>query len=184
MKFRLAYETRLTLLALMTGLPALLVALFLLWTGGYGARVYWTVGVLLGGFWWACAFALRERVARPLRTLSNLLAALREEDFSIRAQSARPDDALGEVFQEASSLSRTLREQRLGALEATALLRAVMAEIDVAVFTFDGEQRLAAGEPCRRAASGAGRRGSCWEPRPGSWGWRSFWKGRARARCR
>ncbi len=142
MKFRLAYETRLTLLALMTGLPALLVALFLLWTGGYGARVYWTVGVLLGGFWWACAFALRERVVRPLRTLSNMLAALREEDFSIRAHSARPDDALGEVFQEASSLSRTLREQRLGALEATALLRAVMAEIDVALFTFDGEQRL------------------------------------------
>lgn len=142
MKFRLAYETRLTLLALMTGLPALLVALFLLWRGGYGARAYWTTAVLLGGFWWFCAYALRERVVRPLRTLSNMLAALKEEDFSIRAHSARPDDALGEVFQEASSLSRTLREQRLGALEATALLRAVMAEIDVALFTFDGEQRL------------------------------------------
>ena len=142
MKLRLAYETRLTLLALMTGLPAIVVALFLLWTGGYGAKVFWTAVVLLGGFWWVCAYALRERVIRPLRTLSNMLAALREEDFSIRAQSARPDDALGEVFQEASSLSRTLREQRLGALEATALLRGVMAEIDVAVFTFDGEQRL------------------------------------------
>lgn len=142
MKFRLAYETRLTLLALLSGLPALLVALFLLWTGGYGAKIFWTAAAVLGGFWWACAYALRQRVTRPLRTLSNMLAALREEDFSIRAQSARPDDALGEVFQEASSLSRTLREQRLGALEATALLRAVMAEIDVAVFTFDGEQRL------------------------------------------
>ena len=143
MRLRPAYETRLTLLALLSGLPTLLVALFLLWTGGYGgARVFWTAAVLLGGFWWACAYALRQRVTRPLRTLSNMLAALREEDFSIRAQSARPDDALGEVFQEASSLSRTLREQRLGALEATALLRAVMAEIDVAVFTFDGEQRL------------------------------------------
>jgi two-component system, NtrC family, nitrogen regulation sensor histidine kinase NtrY len=142
MKLRLAYETRLTLLALMTGLPALLIAIFLLWKGGYGAMTFGTVVVLLGGFWWACAYAVRERVIRPLRTLSNMLAALREEDFSIRAQSTRPDDALGEVFQEASSLSRTLREQRLGALEATALLRGVMAEIDVAVFTFDGEQRL------------------------------------------
>jgi two-component system nitrogen regulation sensor histidine kinase NtrY len=142
MKFRPAYETRLTLLALLSGLPAIVVALFLLWTGGYGAKIFWTAATVLGGFWWACAYALRERVVRPLRTLSNMLAALREEDFSIRAHSARPDDALGEVFQEASSLSRTLREQRLGALEATALLRAVMAEIDVAVFTFDGEQRL------------------------------------------
>ena len=39
-------------------------------------------------------------------------------------------------------LSDTLRAQRLGALEATALLRRVMEEIDVAVFAFDGEQRL------------------------------------------
>ena len=32
--------------------------------------------------------------------------------------------------------------QRLGAFEATALLRTIMAEIDVAVFTFDPERRL------------------------------------------
>jgi nitrogen fixation/metabolism regulation signal transduction histidine kinase len=43
---------------------------------------------------------------------------------------------------EVNMLVDTLKEQRLGALEATQLLRKVMAEIDVAVFTFDGEQRL------------------------------------------
>jgi hypothetical protein len=68
---------------------------------------------LLGGSWWVCTYALREGLIRPLRTLSNMLAALREEDSSIHAQSARTDDVLGEVFQEASSLSRTLREQQL-----------------------------------------------------------------------
>jgi nitrogen fixation/metabolism regulation signal transduction histidine kinase len=41
-----------------------------------------------------------------------------------------------------NDLGQTLREQRIGALEATALLRTVMAEIDVAVFAFDGERRL------------------------------------------
>jgi nitrogen fixation/metabolism regulation signal transduction histidine kinase len=75
-------------------------------------------------------------------TLSNLLAALREEDFSVRAHTARPDDALGEVFREANALSQTLQDQRLGALEATALLASVMSEIEVAVFTFDGQQHL------------------------------------------
>ncbi len=45
---------------------------------------------------------------------------------------------------EVNALAETLREQRLGALEATALLSKVMEEIDVAVFAFDerGELQL------------------------------------------
>jgi len=49
---------------------------------------------------------------------------------------------MGEVMIEVNSLSETLREQRLGALEAGALLRTVMEEIDVAIFTFDNENKL------------------------------------------
>ncbi|HSB14924.1 MAG TPA: ATP-binding protein [Bryobacteraceae bacterium] len=139
---RFAYETRLTLLALLTGTPALVAAMILLWTGGFTPKVQWTVTIVVVCFWLGAAFALRERVVRPLQTLSNMLAALREEDYSMRARSGRSDDALGEVFVEANALGQMLREQRLGAMEATALLRTVMVEIDVAVFTFDGEQKL------------------------------------------
>jgi nitrogen fixation/metabolism regulation signal transduction histidine kinase len=88
------------------------------------------------------AFALRERVVLPLQTLSNLLAALGEGDFSIRARGARGGDPLGEVMTEVNALVETLRHQRLDALEATTLLRKVMAEIDVAVFTFDEDHEL------------------------------------------
>ncbi len=49
---------------------------------------------------------------------------------------------MGEVMQQVNAMSATLREQRLGALEATTLLRKVMEEIDVAVFAFDGDHRL------------------------------------------
>ena len=85
---------------------------------------------------------MRERVVRPLQTISNLLAALREGDYSIRARGANADDALGLALLEVNALSETLRAQRLRALEATALLRRVMEEIDVAVFAFDGDRRL------------------------------------------
>jgi PAS domain-containing protein len=74
--------------------------------------------------------------------MSNLLAALREGDYSIRARGARAGSALGEVLIELNSLGETLRQQRLGAFEATALLRTIMSEIDVAIFTFDPERRL------------------------------------------
>ena len=135
-------ENRLVFMALAAGFPALLVALVLLWTGIYSSQTRWTLTIILGGVWLGFSFALRGKVAYPLQTLSNLLAALREEDYSIRARGTRPDSALGEVFTEVNALSEMLRGQRLSSLEATALLRKVMEEIDVAIFTFDGEQRL------------------------------------------
>jgi PAS domain S-box-containing protein len=129
-------------LALLAGLPGIIVSLILLWRDNYSAKVQWTVGLIVLGSWLITAFVLRERVIRPLQTLSNMLAALREGDYSIRARGAEREDALGLAYLEANLLGETLRTQRLGAMEATALLRTVMADIDVAVFAFDDDERL------------------------------------------
>jgi nitrogen fixation/metabolism regulation signal transduction histidine kinase len=138
----LTYERRVQLLALAAGLPGSLVALLLLWLGPYSSQTAWTLTLFIVGAWLGFAASLRHRVVFSLQTLSNLLAAMREEDFSLRGRGARADDAMGEVMIEVNALSETLREQRLGALEATALLRTVMEEIDVAVFTFDEVGKL------------------------------------------
>jgi two-component system, NtrC family, nitrogen regulation sensor histidine kinase NtrY len=139
---RLSFQGRVVLLALVAGLPGSATALIMLWTGDYAPKVQWTLALLILGTWLGFALALRERVVFPLQTLSNLLAALREGDFSVRGRSPRPDDALGEVMREVNSLGGTLREQRLGAMEATTLLRTVLREVDVAIFAFDERQRL------------------------------------------
>ncbi len=136
------FERRITILSVAAGLPAVALCVFLLWFDGYSGRVQWTVDLFLILTWLGVAFNLKARIVRPLQTLSNILAAIREGDYSIRGRRALIGDALGEVMLEVNDLGQTLREQRLGALEATALLRTVMAEIDVAVFAFDGEQRL------------------------------------------
>ena len=138
----LVHEERILLLALLAGAPAVLASIVILWTNEHSARVRWTVSVVILACWLGFSFGLRERVANPLRTLANLLEAMREGDYSIRARSVRNDDALGEVMQQVNMMSSTLRSQRLGALEATTLLRKVMEEIEVAVFAFDGEQKL------------------------------------------
>jgi two-component system, NtrC family, nitrogen regulation sensor histidine kinase NtrY len=138
----ISYDRRVTLLAVAAGLPAIAVSFYLLWAGSYSWLTRASVAVVLIAAWLGLVVVLRERIIRPLQTVSNLLAALREDDFSIRARRAFPDDALGHVMLEVNTLAETLRAQRLGAHEATALLRAVMAEIDVAIFAFDGQQRL------------------------------------------
>lgn len=129
-------------MALASALPGALISLIFLWTGDYTPKVQWTLTVLIVTFCLGFAFALRERVVVPLQTLSNLLAALGEGDFSIRARGARGGDALGEVLIEVNTLVETLRHQRLDAVEATTLLRKVMEEIDVAIYTFDEDREL------------------------------------------
>jgi two-component system, NtrC family, nitrogen regulation sensor histidine kinase NtrY len=138
----LTHDRRVWLMALGAGLPGTAIALILLWRGDFSSKVQWTLTIFIVGLWWGVSVALRDRVVYPLQTLSNLLAALREEDFSIRARGQRRNDPLGEVLLEMNALADTLREQRLGALEATSLLRAVMEEIPVAVFAFDPDRRL------------------------------------------
>lgn len=146
MKFHkpeLVHEQRILLMALAAGTPAVVTSMIILWwLGDYSSKVQWTLTVLIGGVWLGFCFALRERVASPLRTLANLLEAMREGDYSIRARGVKSDDAMGEVMQQVNAMSATLRAQRLGALEATTLLRKVMEEINVAVFAFDGDHRL------------------------------------------
>ncbi|HEY4301122.1 MAG TPA: ATP-binding protein [Candidatus Didemnitutus sp.] len=141
-KRRIAHEQRVFYYTLLSGLPAVVVAMTLLLTGDFTPKVQWTLGLLIGCFWFGYAMFVREIVIRPLQTMANLLTALREGDFSTRARGANRDEPLGDVMSEINLLGSVLQEQRLGALEATALLRTVMEEIDVAIFAFDGHATL------------------------------------------
>ncbi|MGA2260352.1 MAG: ATP-binding protein [Acidobacteriota bacterium] len=139
---KVSYDSQVVISALAAGLPAVLASMLLLWLGGYTPKVEWTLTVIILSFWFGFSFALRTRVVRPLQTISNLLAALREGDFSIRARGYDRSDTLGDVMAEINALGATLQEQRLGAVEATALLGKVVQEIDVAVFAFDSGRIL------------------------------------------
>jgi nitrogen fixation/metabolism regulation signal transduction histidine kinase len=138
----LRFELRIHLMALLTGLPATATAIGLVCYYSDQDRLKWTVAIFLILFWVGCAAAVRERVVFPLRTISNLLSALREGDFSFRARPSHADDALSDVMIQVNAIVDTLRDQRSSALEATALLRKVMSEIDVAIFAFDAQQVL------------------------------------------
>ena len=77
-----------------------------------------------------------------LRTVSNLLAALREGDVSFRLRQPSRQDPFREVFVELNALCDAVRHQRLDEVETTALLRTVLGQVDVAVFAFDAAGRL------------------------------------------
>ena len=128
---------------LLGGLPAVAVALWLLWTSDVSTEVRWTLSLVLPSFWIGAAISAYSRTVRPLQLLQNLLGALREGDYSLRGVGAHAGDLLGDVMAEVNELGETLHRQRLAAVEATALLSNVLAEIDVAIFAFDESETLA-----------------------------------------
>jgi nitrogen fixation/metabolism regulation signal transduction histidine kinase len=137
-----SFELRVYLGAIAVAVPALAALAVALWQAGHGPTL-WLAGYLpLVLLTVGLALRLRNRVVFPLYTLSNLLEALREGDFSLRGTRARRGDAVGEVIWEVNALSQTLREQRLRVEETLALLTKVLNTIDMAIFAFDSGMRL------------------------------------------
>jgi len=128
--------------ALLAGLPAVVLAMALLWTRTENPALQWAFSLLTVVCWISFSAMARRLVVRPLQTMANLLMALREGDYSFRARGARYGDSLGDALAEINELGSVLQAQRRTAVEAMALLRTVMAEIDVAVFAFDHQGAL------------------------------------------
>ncbi|MGH9568315.1 MAG: hypothetical protein ACRD4F_01660, partial [Candidatus Angelobacter sp.] len=139
---KLNFDTRITLLTLLISMPGIVVAELMLWYSGHSLEFKWTITILIALAWMIATSMLHGEVIRPLQTLANMVAAIREEDFSFRLRGAAREDSLADLIYEINTLATRLQKQKISALEATALLKKVMMEIDVAVFTFDQQQRL------------------------------------------
>ena len=149
------YETRLLAGSAVTLSPALVALAIALWfaTGDVWRALWIWLAIALVTL--ALVFEARRRAVYPLNTLSNLLEALREGDYSLRGSRARRGDAIGEVVIEINTLSQTLREQRLAFEEKSALLAKVIAALDIAVIAFDERQRLKLANPAAERLLGA-----------------------------
>ena len=139
---KLAFENRAFFLAMLAALPASVTAYLLLLHSDLQPPFKWGLSVAITVSWFAACWWFRQHLQHRLRTVSNLLAGLREGDYITKGRGARQGDALGEILLEANSLADTLHRERLGAVEATALLKTVMAEMDVAIFAFDDKDAL------------------------------------------
>jgi two-component system, NtrC family, nitrogen regulation sensor histidine kinase NtrY len=141
-RIRLLYEHRISLYALFVALPGVATSGVLIWLQHWSTESKLALSFIELFVWWVLALVLHEQTVRPLQTLANVVAALREEDYSFRARGATADDALGELSLEVNALADLLADQRIHAIEATALLRRVVEEIDAPLFAFDPERVL------------------------------------------
>ena len=133
---------RVWLYCLLLTLPALvLLALFFLQRKiSLTLTIILVVGLLL--YILLVASSLVETLIRPLQTLTNVVASLREGDYSFRARGAGSQDALGELSAEVNALADLLQKQRVHSLEATALLARILEVMHAPLFAFDKNSQL------------------------------------------
>ena len=139
---RLRFEARLRLYSALLCAPILGLLIALLIIEHLSATAIVSILILVALALLLAVTAFMDQVIRPLQTLANVVAALREEDYSFRARGARINDPFGDLAIEINALADMHQSQRLGALEAAALFRRVIAELDAPVLAFDQSQRL------------------------------------------
>src|SRR6266513_6131009 len=141
-RVRLLHDRLIGFCSFLLSLPGIVVSGILIWLHPWSTESKLALSFLELFVWWVLALVLHEQTICPLQTLANVVAALREEDYSFRARGAATDDALGELSLEVNALADLLADQRVRAIEATALLRRVVEEIDAPLFAFDPDQIL------------------------------------------
>ncbi len=134
---RLTFEAKLRLFCGLLFVPTMALLAGLLFVAHFSTAAILSLLTIAGLILLLAIAAFMDQVVRPLQTLANVVAALREEDYSFRARGAKRDDPFGDLAIEINALADMHQTQRLGALEAAALFRRVIAELDAPVFAFD-----------------------------------------------
>src|SRR5580704_15793376 len=139
---RFTFEAKLRAFAALLFLPAIGLLAGILVMARYSTAAILSILTIAVLVLLLAIAAFMDQVVRPLQTLANVVAALREEDYSFRARGARRDDPFGDLALEINALADMHQAQRLGALEAAALFRRVIAELDAPVLAFDQRQAM------------------------------------------
>jgi len=128
---------RIWLHCLFLALPAVICGSLYLRSEGFSWTQLLPALLLLALYLLFVCASLVENIIRPVQTLSNVIASLREGDYSFRARGARSSDALGELAGEVNALADLLQRQRVRSLEATALLARILEVMHTPLFAFD-----------------------------------------------
>jgi two-component system nitrogen regulation sensor histidine kinase NtrY len=139
---RLSFERMLRLWLYLMGVPVFGLVVLEMEQHHVDPSIQWIALPTLAIAWMFLVSLLLEQIIRPLQTLANVVAALREDDYSFRARGGRRNDAMGDLALEINALAGMLQVQRVGAMEAMALVERVMKSMQSPVLAFDPDGKL------------------------------------------
>jgi nitrogen fixation/metabolism regulation signal transduction histidine kinase len=139
---RTSFEGQLTRLSLLASLPSYLLLIWVMIYANISIYLVLLV-VLIGGVVITfCHGKIHQKSAYQFRSLSNLLDAMVQGDYSLRARTSEGDRALNELVGSINSLALRLTKQRIESIESQLLLQTVIKHIDVAIIALNDSNEL------------------------------------------
>ena len=147
---RTSFEGQLTLLSLLASLPPYLLLIWVMIYANISIYLVLLV-ILIGGLVIVFSHSkIHQKSAYQFRSLSNLLDAMVQGDYSLRARTSDGDRALNELVSAINSLALRLNKQRIESIESQLLVQTVIKHIDVAIIAFNESNELALCNPAAR----------------------------------
>lgn len=147
---RQSFEFQLTFISLAVTLPLLIL---LVWVMVYAKISIWLtlIVALVGSLAIVVAsYRIYQKTEYQFRTLGNLLDAMVQGDYSLRARSGDNNGALSDLIKALNGLAARLSQQRTESVESQFLVRTVINHIDVAIIAITGNNTLRFANPAAK----------------------------------
>jgi len=145
-----SFEGQLTKLSLLAALPPYLLLIWVMFYANISIYLVLLVMLVGGLIIVFCHSKIHQKSAYQFRSLSNLLDAMVQGDYSLRARTSEGDKALNELVGAINSLALRLNKQRIESIESQLLLQTVIKHIDVAIIAFNDSNELVLCNPTAR----------------------------------
>lgn len=139
---RPSFEAYLIRLVLLASLPLLLL---LLWVMVYADISIWLI--LLTGLMGSLmilysSYAVYQKLSYQFRSISNLLEALIQGDYTLRARTDHNNGVFDELVVVINGLAKRLSQQRWESVESQLLLHSIIEHIDVAIIALNQDNEI------------------------------------------
>lgn len=147
MQKRRPFEAHLIRLVLLASLPLLLLLLWMMVLANISIWLILLTGLFGSLMILYSSYSIYQKISYQFRSISNLLEALIQGDYALRARSDQSGGALDELVSTMNDLAQGMSQQRWESVESQLLLRTIIEHIDVAIIALTQNNQIRFSNP-------------------------------------
>jgi nitrogen fixation/metabolism regulation signal transduction histidine kinase len=135
----IATDWRIFFIVLVSAVPTISLLAYIIVTDNLSLGLSFLLLAVCCSWVLIVASNVREKLIHHVRTMSNLIEAIRAEDYSLKSSRAREPGELAELYQQINALNTKLKGARQSETELQNLLETVVNQINVAIVACDSD---------------------------------------------